>query len=166
MKFTKVPSEGLRVELGNDEAELLRRLTDELRLLLEADVPDTDAVKQRLFPAAYQDPDDTEEFRALTGDDLHAVKIESLRAVTERLGKSGPLVSSIPDDETTSWLTLLTDLRLAIGTRMQVDEAKMETELDEDDPEGPAMSVLHWLGWVQESMLSALSEQPGDEGNN
>ena len=164
MQFTKVPGEGLRVDLENDEAELLRRLTGELRLLLEADVPAGDAVKQRLFPAAYQDPDDAEEFKALVGDDLHAVKSESLRTVTERLGKSGPLVSSIPEEETTAWLTLLTDLRLAIGTRMEVDEAKMETELDEDDPEAPAMSVLHWLGWVQESMLRALAQQPDDEG--
>ena len=160
VRFAKVEGEGLRIELGGDEAELLRRLTGELRLLLEADVPDTDVVKQRLFPAAYLDPEDTEEFRNLVGDDLHAVKVESLRAVTERLGKSGPLVSSIPDDETTSWLTLLTDLRLAIGTRMDVDEAKMEADLDEGDPEAPAMSVLHWLGWVQESMLRALTETP------
>lgn len=160
MRFIKVPDEGLRVELENDEAELLRRLTDELRLLLEADVPSTDAVKQRLFPAAYQDPEDAEEFNALVGDDLHAVKSESLRAVTERLGKSGPLTSSIPDEETTAWLTLLTDLRLAIGTRLEVDEAKMETELDENDPEAPAMSVLHWLGWVQESILRALTDSP------
>ena len=158
MQFTNVPGEGLRIELQADEAELLRRLTDELRLLLEADVPDSDAVKQRLFPAAYKDEEDAEEFRSLVGDDLHAVKVESLRMVTERLGKSGPLLSSIPEDETTAWLTLITDLRLAIGTRMGVDETKMETELDEDDPEAPAMSVLHWLGWVQESMLRAMTD--------
>ena len=158
MRFTNVSDEGLRIELERDEAELLRRLIAELRLLLEAEVPDSDVVKKRLFPPAYEDTEDADEFRSLVGDDLHAAKVEALRSVSERLGPSGALVSSIPPDETTAWLILLTDLRLAIGTRMDVDEAKMEEELDPEDPEAAAMSVMHWLGWVQESMLTALGQ--------
>ena len=163
MRFTNVAGEGLRIELGGDEAELLRRLIAELRLLLEADVPDSDIVKKRLFPPAYEDAEDAEEFRSLVGDDLHAAKIEALRAVSERLGPAGPLMSSIPPDETTAWLILLTDLRLAIGTRLDVDEAKMEQEPEPADPEAAAMSVMHWLGWVQESMLTALGQPQAKE---
>lgn len=157
MQFTNVPGEGLRIELESDEAELLRRLIAEYKLLLEADVPDTDPVKKRLFPDAYEDSGESDEFRSLVGDDLHTVKTESMRAVGERLGRSGPLSTFIPEDEITAWLTLATDLRLAIGTRMDVDEEKMSTELDPDHPDAPAMSVMHWLGWMQESMLGALT---------
>lgn len=158
MQFTNVSGEGLRIELERDEAELLRRLIAELRLLLEADVPDSDTVKKRLFPPAYEGEEDAAEFRSLVGDDLHAVKTEAVRSVSERLGPSGGLISSIPPEEATAWLILLTDLRLAIGTRMDVDEAKMEREFEPGDPDAAAMSVMHWLGWVQESMLAALAQ--------
>jgi hypothetical protein len=160
VRFANFAGEGVQVELELDEARLLRGLIDEMRTLLEADIPDTDAVKQRLFPAAYEDEAQANEFRELIQDDLHRTKLETLRAVSDRLGKTGPLVSAIPPDEVAQWLTLMTDLRLAIGTRLDVDETKMETDLDPEHPDAPAMSVLHWLGWMQESLLRATTE-PG-----
>jgi hypothetical protein len=52
---------------------------------------------------------------------------------------------------------LLTDLRLAIGTRLDVTEEKMSDDIDPDDPEAAALSVLHWLGWVQGTILEAIT---------
>ena len=165
MQFTNFAGEGVRVELELDEARLMRGLIDEMRTLLEAEIPDSDAVKQRLFPAAYEDEAQANEFRGLVQDDLHRTKLETLRAVSDRLGRTGPLVSAIPPEEVTQWLTLITDLRLAIGTRLDVDETKMETDLDPEHPDAPAMSVLHWLGWMQESLLRAITEtEPTREG--
>jgi hypothetical protein len=53
------------------------------------------------------------------------------------------------------WLRTINDIRLTIGTRLEVDETKMAAELDERDPEAPALAVLHWLGWLQESFLES-----------
>ena len=50
----------------------------------------------------------------------------------------------------------LTDLRLALGTRLGVDEERMGAAVDPAGPDAAAMTVLHWLGWVQEGILSAL----------
>lgn len=156
VRFELVQGEGLRTHLGEDEAAFLRGMTDEMKLLLEADVPPEDVVLQRLFPDAYEDDSDSAAFKELVGDDLRAHKKEALRTVTERLGKTGPVVTSIPPEEISSWLSMLTDLRLAIGARLEVTEERMAEELDPNDPDAPAMSALHWLGWIQGTMLEAL----------
>ncbi|HEU4481148.1 MAG TPA: DUF2017 family protein [Actinomycetota bacterium] len=165
--FQKVAGEGIRMHLDQDEARLLRELLKEMKLLLEADIPQTDAVKERLFPAAYEDTQRAEEFREMVGGDLMQGKLAALHSVSERVGRKGPLETSIPEDEVTAWLTLLTDLRLAIGTRLEVDDETMEHEIDPNDPRAPALSVLHWLGWVQGSILEVLDGdyyQQGEEG--
>ncbi len=154
--FTLIPDEGMRVELDPDEAHLLRELLKEMKTLLEADIPRADPVIARLFPDAFEAAEDSESFRELVGDDLRSGKMDSLRLVIERVGRRGPLHSSIPLDEVGAWLTLLTDLRLAIGTRLNVTEEMMGASPEPEDPDGPALQVLHWLGWMQESMLAAL----------
>jgi hypothetical protein len=165
--FQKIPEEGIRSRFDEDEARLLRELLKEMKLLLEADIPHTDTVKQRLFPDAYDDPERSAEYRELVGGDLLQEKLAALHTVNERLGRRGSVETSIPDEEVTAWLTLLTDLRLAIGTRLEVDDETMEEDLDPNDPKAPALSVLHWLGWVQGSMLEALdiASGQGDEGD-
>lgn len=156
--FEWIADEGLRVELTRDEAELLRELLAEMDRLLNADIPRTDPVRRRLFPDAYEDPKDAQMYREMVGDELMEAKREALRQVKERTGTSGALVTSIPAEEIPAWLSLLTDMRLAIGTRLDVTEEAMESELDPADPDTPAMSVLHWLGWVQGSMLENMDD--------
>lgn len=160
--FELIPDEGLRVDLERGETRLLRELLAEMKLLLEADIPPTDPVLKRLFPEASDDPDEAAFYRDLVGNELKAGKVEALRLVTERLGTRGPVETSIPEEEWDAWLSLLTDMRLAIGTRLQVTEEKMEEELDPEHPDAPAMSVLHWLGWVQGSMLAAIQGEDDD----
>jgi hypothetical protein len=154
--FRLIPEEGLRARLDAEEAGLLRELIAEMNTLLEAEVPRADAVKKRLFPDAYEDREEAEKYQDLVGDDLVQRKKEALRIVRERIGSHGSVETSIPEPEIPEWLALLTDLRLAIGTRLEVDDAKMEAEFDPNDPNGPAISVLHWLGWIQSAMLEAI----------
>jgi hypothetical protein len=161
--FRWIPQEGLRASLDQDEATLLRHLIDEMKTLLEADLPRVDPVTARLFPDAHEDTEEAESYRSLIGHELRTAKLEALEAVSSRLGKSGALETSIPEDEVTPWLTLVNDLRLAIGTRLEVDETKMGSELDPEHPDTPAMSVLHWLGWVQESILTAMTGRETDD---
>jgi hypothetical protein len=64
----------------------------------------------------------------------------------------------LDEEEVDRLLALLTDIRLAIGTRLDVTEERMAAELDRDDPDAAALSVLHWLGWLQESVIAAITE--------
>jgi hypothetical protein len=147
------------MNLSRDEAELLRELCKEMRTLLEADIPRVDPVVARLFPDAYDDESDARAFHDLVGDELRTHKLNALRAVEDGLGKNGPATLSFEGPAVDAWLTFLTDARLAIGTRLDVTEETMEVEPDADDPEAPAYSVLHYLGWLQESTLNQMTEE-------
>ncbi|HZA20358.1 MAG TPA: DUF2017 family protein [Actinomycetota bacterium] len=149
----------MEIRLTRDEAELLRELCKEMRTLLEADIPRVDPVVARLFPDAYEEEDDTRAYRELVGDDLRMHKLGALRRVEEGLGGGGATDLVLEGPAVDSWLTFLTDARLAIGTRLDVTEETMDTEREEDDPDAPAYSVLHYLGWLQEITIRGLEDE-------
>jgi hypothetical protein len=155
-EVTADPGGGVRVRIEGDEAELLRRLITELQTLLEADVPREDPVVARIFPDAFEEEEDRRAYRDMVDDDLRAQKLGAMRTVSETLEGA-----TLSDDEVDAWLVTLTDMRLAIGTRLDVDEEQMAAELDPDDPSTASMAVLHWLGFLQESIVQAASEQEG-----
>lgn len=155
---TRGPEGEVVLELEAHEADLLRQLLREMRTLLETDVPPSDAVLRRLFPDAFENEDDARAYRELIGDELENRKLSALRTAEETLGGSGAVTAALDDEEVDRWLALLTDVRLAIGTRLDVTEETMSAEIDPDSPDAPALSVLHWLGWLQESILATFPE--------
>lgn len=140
-----------------DEAELLRRLLQEMELLLDAG-HDADPVVGRLFPNAYETEEEESAYRQLVGDELMTRKREGIRTARTTLAAEGEVETRLSEEEADAWLALLTDLRLAIGTRLDVTEEKMAADIDPDDPDAAALSVLHWLGWVQGTILEAISD--------
>src|SRR5688572_14395350 len=159
------PSAGsVAVHLELEEAGLLRALATQMQELLEQEAVIHDAVIDRLFPSAYTDPKDAEAFTELVGEELKNGKLDALRSVLSVLGENDEISTTVPRSEIDAWLTVLTDLRLTLGTRFEVTEEKMEAELDPDDPAAPGMAVLHWLGWVQEMFIRAITEV-GDDGS-
>jgi Domain of unknown function (DUF2017) len=151
---------GVRFELEEYEADLMRQLLGEMRTLLEADIPPSDAVLKRLFPDAFEDEREASAYRELIGDELHDRKIAALGTARETMGTSGPVSAALDDEQIDRWLALLTDIRLAIGTRLDVTEERMAAGIDSNDPDAAALSVLHWLGWIQESMIAAIDDEP------
>ena len=157
------PSAGnVILNLETEEAQLLRGLLDEMRQLLEHEATIDDAVIDRLFPSAYAEPDDARAFAELVGDELKTGKLDNIRSVLSVLGEPGAVNATVPRSEIDGWLTVLTDVRLALGTRFDVTEEKMSAELDPDDPEAPGLAILHWLGWMQEMFIAAITEGNDD----
>lgn len=154
MIFKRTRENGVRVRLAEDEAELLRRLAGEMATLLDTQIPE-DPVVQRLFPDAHSSPAEAADFRALTQDDLSAAKRAALEVVGGTLAAGGRLDVTLGATEVDAWLSVLTDLRLAIGTRLDVTEELMSADVDPDDERAPALVTLHWLGWLQERLLKA-----------
>jgi hypothetical protein len=146
----------VRLHLDDTEASLMRDLTHELQILLEADIPAEDPVKQRLFPRAYEEEDDENKFRDMIASDLENAKLQAVKEARDALGPEGSVTIELGPDEVGTWLRLLTDLRLAIGVRLDVTEETMSEEIDPDDPNASAMAVMHWLGWVQGSILERI----------
>jgi hypothetical protein len=154
--------EGVTLHVEEHEADLLRELVVETRLLLDADVPRDDPVVARLFPDAYEDPEDSRAFEELIGSELRSAKLDGLRMVGDSLGDSGDATIEMSADLTSAWLAWLTDVRLAVGTRLGVTDETMGEDVDAQSPDAPAWEVLHWLGWIQESILQRLGPLPGD----
>ena len=127
-----------------------------MQILLNADIPRRDSVVQRLFPDAYEAEEDARAYHELVGDQLRDHKLRALRVVRETLGDGGAVDATLADERVEAWLTVLTDMRLAIGTRLDVTDEKMAQHLEPDDPDSSSMAVLHWLGWLQQSILERL----------
>lgn len=151
VEFVRTSSGG-RLLLDDAETDLIRRIAGELRALLTTAPNTDDPVVERLFPAAYEDNIDEAKYQELIGNDLVTHKVEALDAIASSLGDVGSDVS-LEGDALHAWLAGLTDLRLAIGTRLEVDEEMMAADIDPSDAEGRSLAVLHWLGWIQEGIL-------------
>ncbi|MEA2447392.1 MAG: hypothetical protein QOK47_1029 [Actinomycetota bacterium] len=148
----------IELTLDQEEVHILTGLLDEMEMLLTADIPRTDAVRARLFPQAYQDPDEQEAYEELTSASLMSAKLNAVRDLRRRLEitPGEPAAITLGDEDSGPFLALLTDLRLAIGTRLGIDSEMMSAEPDPSDPNTPALVILDWLGWIQGSILEEM----------
>jgi hypothetical protein len=138
-----------RLSLSDGERELLRALPRELLGLLEGD-PDDPSLR-RLRPSAYEDePAAEREFGELMHDELAEGRREALQLLADTAG--GKLLTR---EELDAWLRALTDLRLALGTRLDVDEGTYERAIDPRDPEAYELAVFAYLSWLQEQAVEA-----------
>jgi hypothetical protein len=143
----------VRLSLNPNEQLLLRDLLDELEPLL-AD-PDDPALR-RLFPPAYSDGESDEQYRSLVRDQLVNGRSKSLATVRATLGEK-VLTAEQADD----WLRALNDLRLVLGTRLDVTEDLDYGSIDLDEPRGRDLAVYGYLSWLQEQLVDALQPASG-----
>ena len=138
-----------RLRLSDGERTLLRRLPADLIALLAAD-PDDPALR-RLRPSAYEDdPEAEDEYRRLMEGELEAGRREALRLLAETADRD-----RLTTEELDAWLRALTDLRLALGTRLDVTEEVYERAIDPRDPQAYELSVFAYLSWLQEQAVEA-----------
>lgn len=159
-EFVPIATGSARLLLDDTETHVIRQLTTELRELLDGGRIDRgDPVYERLFPSVYEDVKDEAAYRDLVGDDLVTFKLEALDKIATELGYGGNGSDIVLEGDTLDiWLACLTDLRLAIGVRLDVDEERMGADVDPNDPDARSLAVLHWLGWIQEGVIRAASE--------
>lgn len=124
----------------------------------DAERPDDPALA-RLLPDAYADDDEASaEFRRFTERTLRETKMEHAGVVLRALADAGGKVT-VPDDEVKAWMGALNDLRLALGTRLELTEENHEEfyELDEGDPAFMHVHVYDWLTFLQETLVQAVA---------
>jgi hypothetical protein len=138
----------VRVSLDRHEQLLLTELLDELEGLL--DDPD-DPELRRLFPPAYSEPTDDEQYRSLVRDQLVSGRSKALATVRATMGSD-----TLDADQADQWLRALNDMRLVLGTRWDVTEQLDYGKLDLDEPRGRELAVYGYLSWLQEQLVEAL----------
>jgi hypothetical protein len=140
----------VELRLSRDERALLAGLVEELRSLLDGAPGDPSL--RRLFPPAYDEEDDERAYRDLMGGELLDGRRAALELVAETVEHD-----RLSAEEADTWLRALNDLRLVLGTRLDVREDTFAEELRPDDPRAPALAVYAYLSWVQEQLVEALS---------
>ena len=117
------------MDLPQDLRELLASLAKQLMELIDDPEAADDPGLARLFPpASVDDPMEALGFEQLMGDAIRAGKRESasvLRATAQQ--------NRLSPDETLAWMRCLNDIRLLIGTRLDVQE-DTDFEAMVDDP--------------------------------
>jgi hypothetical protein len=116
----------------------------------EADSPPapSDPALARLLPDAYRDDDRAAgEFRRLTESSLRRDKVSSAERLLAALPAEGAGEVRLDPETTESWLATINDVRLALGTRLEVTEEMAEP--DPEDPDAPAYVVYLWLTELQ-----------------
>ena len=112
-----------------------------------------DPALARLFPDGYTDDEHASaDFRRFTEQDLRAQKIAALTTIKEVLSNwTGK--SSLTDQQAQDWLRALNDLRLVLGTRLEITDHG-----DRDfDSEDPGMHLYNYLTYLQGTLIDALT---------
>ena len=125
------------------------------------DSPPEDDVLRRLLPNAYADEVDASEFRRYTESTLRGKKQAHAMSMRMYLKSADDGIVDLDHDSANAWLGAINDIRLALGVRLNVQENTSEflELLSPDDPLRGVHSVYTWLGWLQESLLSALMDE-------
>ena len=124
--------------------------------------PSDDPVLRRLFPDAYpHDVQASSDFRRFTERELRTKKIADAQVVLTSLAatEAGTIGLRVTAEEIQPWLRTLTSIRIAVATRLGITDAESADELaqlPEGDPRSFMVSVYDWLGFAQETMISAL----------
>lgn len=160
------------IELLRNEAAAPEASEDALEDLLDFSGPTRepeDPVLARFFPTAYPEDDEAAaEFRRYTESDLRNGKAAGAAAVIDTLEDAGlppepedGLFIDIELDLPTAltWMRSFTDMRLAIATRLGIEEGDDEFwySLPDEDPRAQVHDIYDWVGYLQETLVQAVS---------
>lgn len=192
--FHRTRSGRVVARLGAGERQLLAGLARQLIELVEPEqgppadplarmvgidpdaVTPTDPALARLLPDGYggQEPEASAEFRRFTERSLREGKATGARSVLASLERSGAKVV-LSQDLAQAWLGTLNDLRLTLGTRLEMDEDPDVTDqrieglvarLQPGQADGHAAMIARealaayqaydWLTFLQETLVRAV----------
>jgi hypothetical protein len=166
---------GVTMQLADEEARVIRHVLGEMLQLLTSTEPEQDddplaaavgigtstsapddAALARLFPDGYtDDPEAAADFRRYTEPGLRDAKRAAAQTALATLSEPAEK-RLLTSEEADAWLRALNDLRLVLGTRLDVQEDTFLDELWPNDPRAPELAVYGYLSWLQEQLVEAL----------
>ncbi len=160
----------LALRLEPTERRILASLVAELRSELgDPASASPDGSLARLYPPAFPDDAGAEAaYRDLVQDGLVAERVERAATVEATLE-----ADELDETQAAAWLGVLNDLRLALGSRLGIEDepeqvaagagpaapsAESEAGPDVDDPDAVRRAVFAYLGWLVEAFVDVLAE--------
>jgi len=146
-KLVKRTRHGIELQLSPEERQLLGGLVAELRELLGTDDPSL----RRLYPTAYlDDPARDAEYQILARSELADRRVEALDVMEASVD-----AKVLDPDQVNAWMQAVNQIRLVLGTRLDVDED--EPEFDPVAPDAPARAVYAYLAMLLDQFVDAVS---------
>lgn len=140
------------LRLSADERGLLKSVAMQL-LERMVDGDGTDPALARLRPPAYaHDPDREAEYRSQVGDDLDARRRKQIATLLD-----ASEATRLSEEQLYGTMTALNDLRLVVGTLLDVSEETTPGDFEKDSQEEAFFALYGWLSVLQEDVVSALS---------
>ena len=135
------------IRLDDQERDLLRTLTDQLRALLRTDSP----VLRRLFPPPYGDDEERNQgYAALAGAELVERRLAALDRVTATLE-----ATHLDGEALEAWMRSINDVRLVLGTILDITDDDAEPDVDEAN--AATWAAYEYLGYLLEGVVAALT---------
>ncbi len=140
--------------------ELLVDLGSQLDTALDHD---TNPDLHRLFPTAYADDAERDAgYQVFARGELIDSRREAIALLAETANNE-----TLTDEELTSWMHVVNDVRLVLGTRLDVSEDGHD-DVEPDHPDHTLYVLYHELGMILseivDGLMSALEQQSdGDE---
>lgn len=173
---------GVSISIEEVEIRILQDLANQLLHLTTPEKPDqgedplaqlvgidthaakpTDPVLGRLYPDAYpDDPEASLEFRRFTERSLRDASVGRAVRVLDQLSSKVDFFDDVNtlveiDLDSGMWndmVGFLNDVRLALGTRLEITENFESHEITEDDPRAALFDLYGWLTWMQEMLIA------------
>ena len=137
------------IRLSPEERELLKGLGPRMREVL---ADEDDPVGHRLFPLAYPEDEERQaEYRLLAHDELVESHLSALATLEETID-----AERLDEEQVLAWMRALNDVRLVMGTRLDVSEEGDERR-GADEARAAAFAVYDYLTWLQGEIIDCLA---------
>lgn len=142
------------LKLSEHERQLLGDLVGQLTSVLGDDYqPSENPILRRLFPVAHPDDHDLEaSYQELVGNDLVSLRREKLLVVAATLNEN-----KVDEQTLLAWLNVINDLRLVLGTHLDVSEDDDHDLLDPNNPDADTYAIYGYLGYLLDSIIESLA---------
>jgi len=117
-------------------------------------LPDFHRLDQLADDDAEAGPDAAAALRSMHEPEIIDAKRAAAQVLLDTCPTGGGKVSLLPE-QADAWLTSINDVRLSLGTMLEIGPDTPD-ELPEDDPRAGHLGVYQWLTFVQDSLVQVL----------
>lgn len=145
-EIQRLKGDRIKINLPEQYRQILLDLHEMAVTHLLAESP----VTKRIFPTAYRNSPEMEmDYQRLTRESLTKHHQQQLTTFEQTIFKT-----EITMDEALSWVGALNDMRLILGTALDVNQEHKIPE--ENDPNYEGFVVYDFLTYLQEAILEAM----------
>ncbi|MDP7067000.1 MAG: DUF2017 family protein [Acidimicrobiales bacterium] len=150
-RFRAKRNGSVEINITDEERRLIADLVEQLRELVLSTSPEgsVDDSIRRLYPTAYvDDPEHEHEYQRLMRDQLLERRLGHLDVVEATLQDR-----ELSSESLTAWITSINDVRLVLGTHLDVSEDEEPTFAASNDPDQQQRAIYQYLSHLLGELL-------------